>query len=129
MACELGNKEGCTALAGLPKQKVSAFNAAEQRAIANAPVCEAAVPSFHLQQSDIPDEFKLQLYTPGLTERPPSKPVSRAQLADLVKREFSGREWGAEFTYQTHFPLRLTFHFEVGRDGRIRIVSPVRGWD
>jgi hypothetical protein len=38
IACELGNKEGCTALAGLPKQKVSAFDAAEQRAIANAPV-------------------------------------------------------------------------------------------
>ncbi len=129
IACELGNKEGCTALAGLPKQKASAFDAAEQRAIANAPVCEAPVPSFHLQQSDIRDEFELQVYTPELTERPPSKPVSRAQLADLVKREFAGREWGADFTYQTGFPLRLTFSFVVERDGRIRSVSPVRGWD
>jgi hypothetical protein len=129
-ACELGNKEGCTALAGLPKQKVSAFDAAEQRAIANAPACEAPVPSFHLRQSDTPHEFELQVHTPGLTERPTSKPVSRAQLADLVKQKFAGREWVADFTYETAgLPLRFTFNFEVGRDGRIESVSPVRSWD
>jgi hypothetical protein len=36
--------------------------------------CETPVPSFHLQQSDTPDEFELQVYTPELTEIPPSNP-------------------------------------------------------
>jgi hypothetical protein len=130
-ACELGKKEACTAMAGLPKEKVSAFDAAQQLAIANAPACEAPVSSFHLERSDVPDEFELKVYTPNLKlgEMPPSNPVSRAQLADLFKREFTGREWGAEFTYDTDYPLRLTFDFVVGRDGRIQCVSPIRGWD
>jgi hypothetical protein len=128
-ARKLGSKEGCTALAALPKKQVTAFKARLQRAIADAPACEAPVSSFSLQPSENANEFEVQVYLPGPTERPPSKRVSRAEFGELLKREFSGREWGARFTYQTDFPLRLSFDFVVGRDGKVKCVSPVRGWD
>jgi hypothetical protein len=81
------------------------FQARLQRAIADAPACEAPVSSFSLQPSENANEFEVQVYSRGSTERVPSKRVSRTEFGELVKPEFAGREWAAQFTYQTDFPL------------------------
>ena len=128
-ACKLGSKEGCAAVAALPKFKVTTFEVQQRRIIATAPACELPVSSYDLQPSENLGDFSMQVYAPHSTGIPASKAVSRTKLAELFRREFAGREWGAEFTFQTETPLRLAFSFVVGRDGKVKEVCPVSGWD
>ena len=43
--------------------------------------------------------------------------------------EFRGREWEVAFTYLTATPQHLSFSLEIGRDGKLKKVRPVHGWD
>jgi len=126
MACKLGSKEACAATTALPKQKVAESDGEQRRINASAPACEAPVASFSVQPSKNRDQFNLGIHAPGSTGIPATNLISRTQLNELLKREFSGREWGAAITYETATPMRLTFSFTVGRDGTVKGVTPVQ---
>jgi hypothetical protein len=128
-SCELGCRECCTALRKLPPEKVAAIEATERRIADSAPACEPPVSSFSLLGPATDGKFNLRVYLPNATGDPMLKTVSRAEFADLLNREFKGREWNLGFTYLTATPQHLSFHLVVGRDGKVKEVSRVRGWD
>lgn len=128
-SCQLGDKECCSDLSKLPKEKVAAIEAADQRIADNASGCEPPVSSFSLRGPLNDDKFDVRVYAPNATAEPIVKSVSRAELADIFQHEFRGREWEVAFTYLTATPQHLSFSLEIGRDGKLKKVRPVHGWD
>jgi hypothetical protein len=128
-SCKLRCQECCTELKKLPQEKVTAFEAEEKRAAESALACEPPISSFSLPGPVTNGKFRLRTYLPDDAGEPKLKTVSRTEFADLLNREFKGREWIVGFTYLTGTPEHLSFHFVVGRDGIVKTVSPVRSWD
>ena len=55
--------------------------------------------------------------------------LSRTELGQILSRDFKDREWSVSFVYLTATPQHLSFHVMVGRNGKLKDVSPVRSWD
>jgi len=128
-SCQLGYQECCTDLRKLPREKVSAVEAKEKRIADDAPFCEPPAASFSMIGPVADDKFNLRINAPTGKGDPTQKTVSRAEFAELLNGEFRGREWGVGFTYMTATPEHLSFSFVVGRDGKLKEISRLRGWE
>jgi hypothetical protein len=116
-------------LSKFPQEKVTALEAEEKRVSESAPACEPPVASFSLSGPVTDGKFKVRMYSPNGRIEPPLKELSRSEFTTLLNQESKTREWSVVFTYLTGTRRHLSFHVVVGRDGKIKEVSPVRSWD
>jgi hypothetical protein len=128
-SCHLGATACCAELKKLPPEKVTAFEADENRVSESAPACEPPVSALSMFGPVTEGKFKLRRYAPNAVSQPQLQEFSRSEFRDLLNREYKDREWGIVFTYLTGPPRHLSCHLVFGRDGKIKEVSPIRSWD
>ena len=56
--------------------------------------------------------------------------LTESQAAELMKQKMSdGYEWRWRYTFLTDTPRHYSFTVTFGRDGRVKDITDVWGWD
>ena len=145
-SCKLGLKEACAEIKKLPRDKVAAFDTQEERIAATASACEPELHNYDLFPSHLKPEpeatksipasanaapFQLIVHQGGQLEPPQAQSISRPELAELLAREYQGREWYISFRVDGHWDgmRSYMFRFTVDRNGKLKTTDEIRIWD
>ena len=72
---------------------------------------------------------KILLYVQASGAQDEQLTLSPAEFAAFLEKNFSGKLYAASFTYQTPYPMHVTFRIWFGPDGKVSKVVKPFGWD
>lgn len=104
----------------------SAEEEADSKTIGKGEVpCEKLVSAMLRGKSE--GKILLDVDAPGTPDE--LRALSREEFATFLERNFAGRIYAVSFTYQTPFPMHVTFRVWFGPDGKVSKVVQPFGWD
>ena len=125
ISCHMGLKQACAKVKELPQDEVVSFEAEEHRVRDTASSCEPDLNWYGLSGPVSDDRFRLKVNVPGQKGAAKVLVLSRTELADLIAKEFKGRDWIAEFMFGSNDFRTFWFYVVVNRDGKLKEVTPI----
>jgi len=124
-ACQKKVKEACTQIKKLPPEEVAEWEAETQHAEQTMVSCEPVLNWYSLSGPVSDERFRLEVKMPGQEGTAKILVLSRTELAEMLRREFRGRNWIANFMFDSNDFRTFWFHFLVNREGQLQEVSPI----
>jgi hypothetical protein len=128
-ACQKKVKQACAEIKKRPQDQVAAWEAETRHAIETTVSCEPKLNWYSLSPPVSDERFRLEVNDLALEDTAKTLLLSRAELAELLGREYKGRVWMADFMFDSNDFRTYWFSFVVDRDGKLEEVLPIRVQD
>ena len=128
-ACQKKVKQACAAIKKLPQDQVAAWEAETRHAEETMAACEPVLNWYSLSGPVSDARFRLEVKVPGQKGTAKMLMLSRTELAEMLGREFKGRDWTADFMFNSNDFRTFWFSFLVDREGKLKEVLPIRVQD
>ena len=124
-ACQKKVKQACAEIKKLPQDQVAAWEAETRHAEETMAACEPVLNWYSLSGPVSDERFRLEVNVPGQKGTAKILLLSRTELAEMLGREFKGRDWIADFMFNSNDFRTFWFAFLVGREGKLKEVMPI----
>jgi hypothetical protein len=128
-ACQKKVKQACEEIKKLPQDQVAAWEAETRHVEETMASCEPMLNWYSLSGPVSDERFRLEVHVPGQKGTAKILVLPRTELAQMLGREFKGRDWIVDFMFNSNDFRTFWFSFVVDREGKLKEVMPIRVQD